>query len=135
MAVETALQGALYTTLTASSPLMAIVQSVADIQPQGADSGSTAVFPFVTVGDIIITQMDADVNIGYNALCTIHTFSRANGMKECKTIQGLIFSALHRVSLTVSGFTCYSIVREDTRLEFGPDNEFHGICEYRALVE
>lgn len=136
MGVETVLQGALHSALTADPDVMAIAQSVRDVQPQASDSASSAPFPFVTIGDITVSQDDTDALIGFIALCRVHSFSQSGSQDEVKRLQGAIFDALHRQesALTMSGYNLYSFLREDSFVMVDDDQRFHGVCEYRALI-
>lgn len=132
MAIETALQGALYTALSGAS---LGVQGIYDVAPQAGDGGNASVFPYVTIGRIFATELDTESKAGISALMRIHTFSRSASMLECKTIQGLIYTALHRVELTITGFNNFSLLRESTDCFPDDDGKIHGVCEYRALIE
>lgn len=131
MGVEVELQKALYSRLNGAS----IGASVYDIAPQAADSGDASAFPFVTIGRILMSENDTQTKTGVSALCRIHTFSRTGAMLECKTIQGAIYTALHKSELTVTGFNNFSLLREDTDCFPDQDGKIHGVCEYRALIE
>lgn len=131
MGVEVELQRALYTRLNGAS----IGADVFDIAPQAANGGDLSAFPFVTIGRIIITEWDTQTKLGVSALCRIHTWSRTATLLECKTVQGAIYTALHRQELTVTGFANVSLLREDTDCFPEQDGRVHGVCEYRALIE
>lgn len=131
MGVEVELQKALYSRLNGAS----IGASVYDIAPQAADSGDASAFPFVTIGRAIHTENDTQTTNGFSVLCRIHTWSRTGSMSECKTIQGAIYTALHRSELTVTGFNNFSLLREDSDVIPEQDGVIHGVCEYRALIE
>lgn len=131
MAIETALQGAIFDRLTGAS----IGASIYDTAPQAADSGDSSVFPYVTIGRVIMTEGDTQSKTGFSALIRIHTFSRTGSMLECKTIQGALWTALHKAELTITGFNNFSLLREDTDCFPDQDGKIHGVCEYRALIE
>lgn len=130
--IEWDLQQAVYTALSAA-PLG--VQGVYDIAPQAADGGAGGAFPYVTIGRTVITELDTQTATGFAAQMRIHTYSRSGSMKECKIIQGAIYTALHRASLTITGFNAFSLLREDTDCLSEGDGKIHGVCEYRALIE
>ena len=130
--IEVALQAALSMRLSGSD---LGVQGVHDIAPKVEDAANSSVFPYVVMGRIVLSQADTQTKVGHTAQIRIHTFSRTGGMLECKGIQGAIFSALHRQTLTVSGHNNFSLLREDTDCWHEGDSKIHGVCEYRALIE
>lgn len=132
MSIEWGLQSAIYGVLS-SAPLG--VSGVYDVAPQSADGGDPSAFPYVTMGRAVFTQLDTQTTVGFAAQVRIHTFSRTGSMMQCKGIQGAIFSALHRVPLTIAGYNNFSLLREDTDCFPQADGMLHGVCEYRALIE
>ena len=132
MGVEVALQTALYNRLNGAS--LGVV-GVYDVAQQASDGGDASAFPYVTMGRIVHSESDTQTKTGHAAQIRIHTFSRTGSMLECKTIQGAIYAALHRAELTVTGFSNYSLLREDSDCFADQDGKIHGVCEYRALVE
>lgn len=125
MAIEFDLQAALFTVLSGAS----IGAGVYDTAPQNAN------FPYITIGRIVLSELDTQTKIGHAAQVRIHTYSRTGSMKECKDIQGAIFNALHRTTLTITGHNNFSLLREDTDCLADGDGKIHGVCEYRALIE
>jgi len=130
--VEAALQTALYTRLAAASLGVA---GVYDVAPQADDGGDAAAFPYVVMGRAITSGMDTKSTPGFSVLIRIHTFSRAGRTLECKTIQGALYTALHRQSLAVSGHSNFVLARESSDCWPDADGKVHGVCEYRALIE
>lgn len=129
MAGELAVQGALYTALSA------LGLSVVDRAGQAADGGSGGAFPYVEVGMIVLNPFDTAKELGFNYLARIHTRSRSGSMAEAKGIQAQIYARLHRGSLTITGFHHILIQRESSEVLVAPDGQFHGVCEYRGLIE
>lgn len=129
MGVEVELQRSLYTVLTAAG------LRVHDAAPQVADGGAAAVFPYVEVGFISIAMWDTFGELGFDAVARIHTRSRSAGMMECKTLQGQIYDALHRATPAITGHRVIELHREMTRCDRVSDDSYHGVCEYRALIE
>lgn len=132
MGVEAAFQTAVFNRLDGA---IAGVQGVYDVAPQVEDGGDDSAFPYVTIGRVVITEMDTKPKTGFAAQMRVHTFSRTGSMLECKTIQGAIYALLHRSELTIPGFNNYSLLREDTDCLTDNDGKIHGVCEYRALIE
>ena len=129
MAVEIEVQKALYLALAALS------LRVYDAAPQAADGASTATFPYVEVGAIVLAPMDTKERNGFDFVARIHTRSRSAGMAECKGIQGAIYARLHNGDLTITGQRLILLRRETSEVTRAGDGSFHGICEYRGLIE
>lgn len=129
MAAEFEIQKALYSALTA------LGLRVYDSAPQAADGGSTATFPYVEVGAIVLAPMDTKDRNGFDMAARIHTRSRSGSMKEAKDIQGQIYARLHHGDLTITGQSLILLRRETSDVTRAADGSFHGICEYRGLIE
>lgn len=134
MGVEFEYQKALWSRLDANKVTIGL-QAVYDVAPQVADGGSLAAFPYATIGQIFSVQMDTQTTNGFEMTGRIHTFSRSGSMMECKLIQGQIYGLLHNSVLTVTGHNNFVLMRNDTDCLQDEDGRFHGVCEYRGLVE
>lgn len=133
MGVETAFQQGIYTALTGNAALTSVCSNVYDIAPQVADAAGG--YPYITIGATVFTELDTDGIVGFAAMMRLHTYTATGRLSDCKTIQGLVFDVLHRASLTVTGYNCYSLLREDSDTTPLGDGVVHGVCEYRALLE
>lgn len=131
MGIEAEFQTALFERLDAA-PLGA---SVYDTAPQADDSGDETAVPYVTIGHIEMNELDTQTKTGWAAQVRIHTWVTGGAMLPAKNIQGLVFAALHRSPLTITGFNNYSLLRESTDCQSLEDGKIHGVCEYRALIE
>lgn len=129
MAAEFEIQKALYSALTA------LGLRVYDSAPQTQDGGSAATFPYVEVGAIVLAPMDTKDRNGFDMVARIHTRSRSGSMKEAKDIQGQIYGRLHHGDLTIIGQRLILLRRETSDVTRAVDGSFHGICEYRGLIE
>jgi hypothetical protein len=129
MGAETAVQGALY------SALAALGLTVYDVAPQAADGASTATFPYIEVGAIIFADFDDKTVNGFDFVARIHTRSRSGSMAEAKGIQSQIYTRLHNGDLTVTGQRTILLRRENSFCDRLTDGSFHGVCEYRGLIE
>lgn len=129
MAAEFEIQKALYSALTA------LGLRVYDSAPQASDGGSNATFPYVEVGAIVLAPMDTKDSNGFDMVARIHTRSRSGSMKETKDIQGQIYGRLHYGDLTITGQALILLRRETSDVTRAADGSFHGICEYRGLIE
>ncbi len=129
MGVETAVQGALYSALTA------LGLRVYDVAPQAADGASLATYPFTEVGSIVFAEMDDKAETGFDFVARIHTRSRSGSHAETKDIQAQIYARLHHGDLTLAGQRLYLLRREVSFCDRVADGSFHGVCEYRGLLE
>ena len=128
MGVEVEVQRSLYNALTAAG------LTVVDFAAQAADGGSLTGYPYVEVGEVIVSEFDTATELGFSFLARIHTRSRTAGALEAKTVQGTIYAALHRVEMAVTGQINIQLTREMSMCNRAPDNSFHGVCEYRGLI-
>ena len=108
---------------------------VYDSAPQQANGASLAVFPYVEVGAIVLAEFDTSSETGFDYVARIHTRSRSAAMSEAKTIQGQIYDRLHRGNIFVAGYNHILLQRETSFCERVSDGSFHGVCEYRGLIE
>lgn len=129
MSAELELQKAL------KGKLEAVGLRVYDYAPQTKDGASTGTYPYVEIGHIIANEWDTETELGFSATCRIHTRSRSGSTMECRNIQAQIYGALHRADLTITGQQSIDITREMSDCTRQPDGSFHGVCEYRALIE
>jgi len=129
MGAEVEVQRALYDALS----LLGL--RVYDSAPQAVDGGSNATFPYVEVGTVAFAPWDTSREQGHDFVARIHTRSRSASMMETKTIQGQIYTRLHLGLLTIVGHDLILIRREASDVIRAPDGSFHGVCEYRGLIE
>lgn len=129
MGAEVEVQKALYLALTAET------LRVYDSAPQAVDGASVAVFPYVEIGAIVFGEFDTISENGFDFVARVHTRSRSASMLECKQIQGVIYARLHHGALTIAGQNTILIRREASDCIRAGDGSFHGVCEYRGLIE
>jgi len=84
-------QVAIYSRLTTETTL-SVYDDVPDV-PAGMPDES---FPYVVVGEDLLTPWDTDDTIGQQVLLNIYCWSRYSGKKEVKGMMGQIYTALHR---------------------------------------
>jgi hypothetical protein len=129
MSAEFEIQKSLFTAISG------LGYTVYDSAPQMADGGLAGSFPYVEVGAIVLAPMDTKDKTGFDFVARIHTRSRSASMKQAKDIQGAIYGALHFAELPVTGYTMVLLRRETSDVTRSADGSFHGICEYRGLIE
>lgn len=135
MSFANAIQAAIYTRLAAYTALTSVVVGIYDEVPQATDSGANSTYPYVTIGEDSITADSQDDAVGCQGSIVIHTWSRLKGRKQIKTIQGLIFDALSRHELSVTGYSMLT-------LEWDGEDSFidadgvtrHGVSTFRILL-
>lgn len=135
MGMETALQQAIYDTLSNDAGVMALATAVYDYVPQPDDAGDPAKFPYVVIGDDTLNAWDTDTTTGADATITVHTWSRFKGRKEVKAIQGAIYAALNRATLPTTGYsfvTCH-LVNSDSFVDSDGITQ-HGVQTFRVLI-
>ena len=135
MSADFEIQKALYTALNNDAAVGALIQAVYDFAPQVSDSGASAAFPYVEVGQIVIAEMDTKTRTGFDFVARIHTRSRTASGKETKDIQGAMYDALHLQTVPVTGYRPILMRRETSDVTRAPDGSFHGVCEYRGLID
>lgn len=129
MSAQFEIQKALFQALTG------LGLTVYDRAPQAADGGSLADWPYVEVGFISLGPFDTANSTGFDAVARIHTRSRSGSMAETKRIQGDIYERLHRGALAVAGYQTVTVQLELSRCDPMSDASFHGVCEYRVLLD
>lgn len=136
MAFELAIQGAVYSALTGSAALVAAVKGIYDAQPRPLTGAAALEFPYVTIGEDTHADWSTDTESGDDATITVHTWSRYNGRKQEKEIQGLIYTALHRAALTVTGYALVScdFLTSDSLIDADGETR-HGVQTFRILVD
>lgn len=130
-----ALWEGVYAALTADTALMAAVGGVYSKPPQPADSGASEPFPYVMIGDGLVSPWGTDDWSGGNAVCRIHVFSRHDGPSEAFNVIGLIRAALDRNEFSIAGYQNVTCNFEGSFADLDPDGETqHGVIEFRVLI-
>lgn len=127
MSFETVLQQAVYATLTGYAPL---TDPVYDNTPQASD------MPYVVIGEDTVANWDTDTELGVVAAVVVHTWSRGRGRKDLKEMQGHIYEALHRATLTAAGYNFVSIDLLSSESFLDADGlTRHGVQTFNAIIE
>lgn len=131
MSVSVELQKAIFVKLSASTELSDIIGTrLLDHVPDNYD-----VFPFVTIGEDVLTNWDDDTQNGFDVSVTIHVWSRYPGRKETKEIQGIIYSQLHQQDLTITGYNHVLTNQTNQTTTLDPDGKtYHGVQELNVLL-
>lgn len=129
--IEDAVTAAVYSRLTGDATLVALLGSggVYDEAPQ------PPVYPWVQVGEAIVTKDAVFERDGRNCLLRLHIWSQYAGSKECSAIMAQIGDLLDEYALTITGGTVESCEVEQTQSLRDPDGiTRHGIMDLRVRV-
>ncbi len=131
MSPELEVQGLIVTTLKADPAVAsAVIDRVFDTVPKDAD------FPYISLGPVDSTTVDAECITGFEIYIQIDIWSQAVGMPECKRIMDLVRRALHDADLSLTDNALVSIEHSQSRAMRDPDGiTNHGVCEFVAVVE
>ena len=130
MSFETAVQTAISVALKADAGLMALISGVYDSVPQ------TEVFPYVTIGEDSHVGWSTNTTLGTDVNAVISVWSRERGRKETKQIQGEIYDALNRATLTYAGYDIINIELEGSESFMDADGlTRHGVQSFRVLIQ
>lgn len=129
MGASVALQSAFYDALSG------LGWTVYSARPQASDGGAGGVFPHVQIGQIVLAPFDTYAEIGFDFIARIHTRGRGGSELPVKAMQDEIYGRLHRGTLTLVGWTLILMDRQSSDVTRLPDGEFHGVCEYRGLLQ
>lgn len=127
-----ALRQALHGRLSADAPLLAVLGGarIYDAPPP------EAVFPFVTLGEALVSDWSSATEGGTEQSLTLHAYSRAGGRGEAFAIAAAVQQALHDVPLALSGHRLANLrattaeVRRD-----GDGRTYHALIRFRAVTE
>ena len=132
---ETPVHKAVYSALTANGTLLTKITGVYDHVPQDI-GGNENVFPYVNIGEDVVTEYDTDAVLGGSVSITVHAWSRYYGKKEVKDIMGEIYATLHRAEFSETGFRFISCDFESSQTLLDADGlTRHGILTFRILIE
>jgi hypothetical protein len=124
------LQQAIYTRLTGDTALMDAIEGVFDWIPDQTE------YPYVSIGDDTGNDWSAADFDGKEITVVIHSWSRAEGRSEVKTIQSLVKGLLHRASLALTGANLVQMLFEFEETLLDPDGvTYHGVQRFRALTQ
>lgn len=132
------LQAAIYQKLQGTLALTQMVKGIYDHIPQHVkvDNPSDSIFPYIIIGDDTHKSDDTDTELGFDSEITIHIWTRYLGLAENKQIQGEIYKALHRKSLSISGYHLISMGFVDGKTFKDADGlSQHGVQTFRLLTE
>jgi hypothetical protein len=123
-------QQAVYQLLSSDSTLLALVDAVYDRPPQGSP------FPYITLGDMAISDWSTKTSTGTEILLTIYIWSRSGGRKETADISDRVYRLLHQASVSVSGQALVQIRYLSSDIQLDDDGiTYQGMMRFRSLLE
>lgn len=122
--------------LLADVAVMGLAKNVFDHAPQFTDPGDLANFPYINLASSAATDFSTDSELGMNIVVTVNTWSRYEGLKEVKTLQGLVYTSLNRATLTAAGYCFVGVdfVGSDA-FDDSDGKTRHGVQTFRILIE
>lgn len=126
-----ALRKAIHARLAADAPLGALVAgAVHDVPPAGA------AFPYVTLGEAVVSDWSTATEGGSEQTLTLHVFSRQSGRAEAMALCAAVQEALHEAPLALEGHRLANLraTTADVRRE-ADGRTFHGFVRFRAITE
>jgi hypothetical protein len=95
-----------------------------------------AIFPYATLGDVVIRDFDTKDQTGFEQFLTLHIWSRYRGRKELKQIIQTVYDILHNSALMVSGANAVSCqFQSASTLQENDGLTLHGILRYRIIIQ
>lgn len=127
-----AVQAAVYTALTGASAVTDLVSTrIHDQVPE-----NLATFPYIELGDPVLTPFDAAVMRGQTEDLTIHAWSREGGRKQALSILEALYATLHRQPLTITGHTHVQTIHRFATVMPDPDGEtWHGVTRFEIITQ
>lgn len=126
-----ALRQAIRARLLADTPLAALIAArIHDLPP------ADVAFPFVTLGEAVVSDWSTATEGGSEQALTLHVFSRQGGRAEAFAICAAVQEALHDAPLALEGHRLANLrattaeVRRD-----GDGRTVHGLVRFRAITE
>lgn len=127
-------QQAIYTRLSGEITGVTIYDSV----PQSPTGKPEADFPYIHIGEDLLTPWDTDDTLGASVTVTLYVWSRMYGKKETKQIMAQIYDLLNRQhkNLSASGVRFVDCLFEFAQVLDQSDGKTRqGICRYRVTIE
>ncbi|MGB4101346.1 MAG: DUF3168 domain-containing protein [Alphaproteobacteria bacterium] len=128
-----AVQDAVYTILTASSGVQAVLGSPARIYDHVPPDAS---FPFLTLGAVQAEGFDTKDRTGTRQTLVLHAWSRARGSEEVKNILSALYDVLHLGSFTVAGHELAVCQWRQAETMLDDDGlTRHGVAQYEVITQ
>lgn len=110
--------------------------SVYDDPPSLPEGMPRSGFPYVVIGDDTSIAWDTDDTLGKELTQTVHVWSRTAGFKQTKDIMGEVYDALHRATISKTGYNVIDCLCEFSEAMRDPDGETrHGVMRFRLTMQ
>lgn len=130
MSFDLVIQKSLIDTLKNDTQLNRIISNVYDYVPE------KPTFPYISIGEDSLTELDTSSHDGASCALYIHTWSAQKGRKQTKAIQGHIRRILHRVELEHFNYSFHYCRWESSQSFIDADGVTrHGICLYNIFIQ
>lgn len=124
------LQQALYERLTSNAPLMAMVSGVFDRVPDDTS------FPYITLGDMAISDASALGTVGTDQRVDLHVWSREGGRKQAAAIMDSVYGLLHNANFSVTGQALVNARFSSSTIQLENDGwTYHGKMQFRVILQ
>jgi hypothetical protein len=128
-AASWALQQAIYASLSAHLPLITEITGIYDAPPQDA------VFPYITIGDDIVSDASAKAMIATDHRLVLHIWARGPGKAQVKQLLQRVQDALESQPPVPSGFMLgWLRFLQSTVLTDADGLTQHGVLEFRGRL-
>lgn len=133
------LQKAIFQRLANDTALMKLAKGVYDYVPEELlredGTAGSALFPYVTLGEVTNVEFDTKTSFGENIVFTIHTWSIYKGKAESYQLANLIMAALKQPLSLGGGFKIARYEAPRPRvIKDAASNSYHGILEPRFYI-
>ena len=123
------LQKAIYDLLSGDVTLDGLVSGVFDNVPEGT------AYPYVSIGDDVLSDWGSHTFDGASCDVSVHSWARELGRKSVKDIMARVYTLLHNVDLSVSGFSTVACRMENEQTFLDPDGEtYHGVQRFKIIL-
>jgi hypothetical protein len=127
------LQQAVFAALSADAGVKSLLGDPARIFDHVPPSSD---FPYLVLGEATTTPFDAKTEDGMEQTLTLHTWSRARGLRETKEIMAAAVKVLDGPSLALSGHTLILLRFEFAATFLDSDGlTRHGVQRFRAITQ
>ena len=127
---------AIFDRLNGYAALTAVVTGIYSDVPQAADSGDGSVFPFVTFNVPAVSDGSDKSADGTSNVVQVHLWSRTKSAIGRRAQSDLIYDALHKYDLTVTGGNAYVCLFEGMAEFDDPDGRTkHAVLSFRVNVD
>jgi len=98
-------------------------------------AGLNQTYPYLTIGEMIGTQLDTLGEEAVDVEITVHIWSRQRGMQEMQQLMETAKNTLHRARLPVTGFQWVTTIWNYAQTMRDADGVTrHGILRFRVMT-